>query len=421
MQEEVEDSFFYTQAGAIVPTITGSISFISSITTIFIILKSRQNSVYHRIIFLMSFFNSFTSMSIALTTLPMPKDITLPFQGPSYGSNVTCQIQGMVIIIGVTMVLLMNAVLMTYYQCSIVYGMTDATFSKKKIEPVLLFISLVLSIFFAVACTKYLYVGPSPNNPYCFISKYPMGCYISSSAGGDRPSECFQNEEEPQTLLIIVFGLTVCSVFIYTAVTMVSILTVAMKNRKELNRHHHHEQSLTEVSQSSGESINHRVFSEALMYIGAFLFTWCWPIPIYFVVGLRSQTIYWLQALRVCFQPLHGFYIFVIFFWHKVQNQRRSNGTENKSFCEIVKKIFTSPQDCSEGRVLTGLSLLDQDRTLNTMRRIGGRGRQQQQSDLSNEMELENLHDRSSGREESQSWVSSFFSIKLSRNSVSSP
>ena len=207
------------------------------------------------------------------------------------------------------MVLLMNAVLMTYYQCSIVYGMTDATFSKKKIEPVLLLISLVLSIFFAVASTKYLYVGLSPNNPYCFISKYPMGCYISSSAGGDRPSECFQNEEErPNGFggpgIVGVFAMI--SIFIYIVVTMVSILTVAMKNRKELNRHHH-EQSLTEVSQSSGESINHRVFSEALMYIGAFLFTWCWPIPIYFVVGLRSQTIYWLQALRVCFQPLHGF------------------------------------------------------------------------------------------------------------------
>ncbi len=428
MTMEVEDSFLITKAGVIVPSITGSISFISSITIIFIIFKSRQNSVYHRIHFVMSFFNSLSSLSIALTTLPMPKDVMVPFQGNSYGSNATCQIQGMVILIGSTIVLFMNAVLMTYYQCSIVYGMTAETFSNKKIEPVMHLISLTLSIFFVIN-SKYGYIGPSPKNPYCFISKYPMSCYTSST--GDRPSECFQDEEErPNTGGPGFIGIfAIISIFIYTIVTMVSILTAAMKNRKVLNRHHR-EQSPTEVSQSSDESTNHRsqlkeMLSVVLMYIGAFFLTWCWQIGVdLFTVFKtdRAQIIYWLQAMRICFQPLHGFYMFVIFFWHKVRNQRRSPSTEDKSLYKILKIIFASPQDSSGDRILTGLSLLDELHTLETIRRIGGREYQHQQSDLSNEMESRNSHDRSSDEEEIQSWVSSCFSIELSqRRTISSP
>ena len=89
-------SFYFTKTGIIIPTITGTVSFLSSALIIFIILRTVTTtrwSAYHRIIFGLSLVDCFTSLAIALTTIPMPKDVIYPFEMPSYGNVVTCEIQ----------------------------------------------------------------------------------------------------------------------------------------------------------------------------------------------------------------------------------------------------------------------------------------------------------------------------------------
>ena len=91
-------SFYYTKTGIIIPTITGSVSFLSSALIIFIIIRTvtatkHKWSAYYRIIFGLSLADCFTSLAIALTTIPMPKNVIYPFEMPSYGNILTCEVQ----------------------------------------------------------------------------------------------------------------------------------------------------------------------------------------------------------------------------------------------------------------------------------------------------------------------------------------
>ena len=91
-------SFYFTKTGIIIPTVTGSVSFLSSALIIFIIIRTVTTSThtwsaYYRIIFGLSIADCFTSLATALTTIPMPKDNIYPFEMPSYGNILTCEIQ----------------------------------------------------------------------------------------------------------------------------------------------------------------------------------------------------------------------------------------------------------------------------------------------------------------------------------------
>ena len=91
-------SFYFTKTGIIIPTVTGSVSFLSSALIIFIIIRTvttstHKWSAYYRIIFGLSIADCFTSLATALTTIPMPKDVIYPFEMPSYGNILTCEVQ----------------------------------------------------------------------------------------------------------------------------------------------------------------------------------------------------------------------------------------------------------------------------------------------------------------------------------------
>jgi len=86
-----------------------------------------------------------TSLAIALTTIPMPKDVIYPFAGRSYGTTATCEAQGLVFVIGSAIGIIMNAILNIYYLCTLRYKMKAATFSKF-VEPILLVVGILLPV-----------------------------------------------------------------------------------------------------------------------------------------------------------------------------------------------------------------------------------------------------------------------------------
>jgi hypothetical protein len=96
----LDGQFASTEAGIIIPTITGGLSFLSSSFIMITIYRSKQNTVYHRILFFLSFWDAIVSFCIALTTLPMPKDVIYDYKGPSYGNHGTCSMQAFLIFLG---------------------------------------------------------------------------------------------------------------------------------------------------------------------------------------------------------------------------------------------------------------------------------------------------------------------------------
>ncbi len=363
----------------IVPIITGSISFFFTLAIISIIIRSKKNSVYHRILFMTCVVNLFASSAITCSTLPMPKDEIQPIQGYSYGSIATCQIQGLVIVFGSCIGLYMNAALMTYYLCSIVFGMKDENF-RKRVEPAIFLFAILMPSLFLISSTSNIYMNPS-KSPYCFISDYPSNCDDS-----DYPSECLRAKERDASIAAI-FGLfwvsSVFSIFLYTVITMLCIVITASRTHQtfviESNKQYSREMErgqntlFEEERRSFGKLTREvdKVALEAMMYIGTFLLTWCWglvPKFPYLSNDTNSTQLGCVGVLMIFFQPLNGFFHAILFLHHKVQSQRKSGTEEGKSLCEILKYIFVHPENLADDNVVSGMSILYHCDTLEWIR-----------------------------------------------------
>ena len=91
---ECSMTIYFTTAGFVIPSVTGSISCISSLAIIYIIVRSKSNimDVLNELLRHVDIIRN----SIALTKIPMPNDVIYPFEGSSYGATATCEVQGMV-------------------------------------------------------------------------------------------------------------------------------------------------------------------------------------------------------------------------------------------------------------------------------------------------------------------------------------
>ena len=96
------EPFAATIAGFIVSMASGTLSACSSGLIIYIISRSQQKltTTYHRIMALMSAFDIISSIWIPLGTIMMPSASVFKYAGPLLGNQVTCQIQGWLIVFG---------------------------------------------------------------------------------------------------------------------------------------------------------------------------------------------------------------------------------------------------------------------------------------------------------------------------------
>ena len=77
------DSFYLTKTASYTVTTTSIISIISSTSILYIVARSEQQfwSAYHRIMTGIAIFDLVASISMSLSTIPMPKDVIYPFEG----------------------------------------------------------------------------------------------------------------------------------------------------------------------------------------------------------------------------------------------------------------------------------------------------------------------------------------------------
>ena len=327
--------FYYTKTGVIIPTITGTISFLSSLIIVSFILRSKQNTTYHRIIFMLSFYDLLTSFAIAITTLPMPRDVIYPFSWPSYGNQSTCAAQGMSYMIGNGGMLCMNGILNIYYLFTLRYKMEEKFFSRY-LEPPLYSISVLLS---TIVPGVFLYwkklLNPSPFDPYCGPYEYPINCDRTSNR--DDTIECRgAGGTNHFTTIYYVSMITACSTLI---VTMGLIIHTFYRSERSLKN---------EVNQNDGSDIARKatrmVTTQASLYVGAFFLTWTFTLVCFLTRSFGTQTV--LEGLRMTFQPLQGLFNLLIFFYHKVDLVRKSD--EDLRFVEALYKTMIKPEEVPE-------------------------------------------------------------------------
>jgi len=384
--EEIEshDTFYLTRAGFIVPTVTGSISCISSATIIYIIVKSMRNTVYHRLLFVISFCDMLSSLAVALTTLPMPTDVIYSFEGPSYGNTKTCEAQGLVYATGNAIIINVSIILYIYYLAALRMKMPDHKFSKR-IEPVLLSLAITMPLVLVpLLAMRNKVVNPSPYVSFCFISSYPLHCNDPRY----EDEQCIRGEGGTKMFQYLLFA---CSFLVVTTLLISMALIIHFfwgieraKKRREMRSTDILSTDPEDFLTDEDYELTNLMTKQALMYFGAFLLTWSWTLLNFWKGwdkhGYVKYTIgdnCLFQTMFTIFHPLQGFYNLVIFFYHKIWSLRRKSDI---GAFEALILTFRSPGDVPLERVtnmthVNAIQLIELSNEKESSHKLSGEGK----------------------------------------------
>jgi hypothetical protein len=393
------DTFYQSTAGFIIPTVTGTISCASSLTIIFIILRSRRNSAYHRIMLLLSISDVLSSTAMALTTIPMPADVIYSYAGPSYGTVATCDAQALVYIIGTTSSVSAINLLNIYYLCKIVFNMEERTFSKK-VEPFCFIASFPVGVIFSFFLRSNGVFNPTPYESYCSISTYPYRCNASDAV------DCIRGDINDQLSgNLIVRSLSQAFLMGALGIMGLSMLTIICKvyrtekrMQQQQKQQQQQQQQCRTLNNPQNESndlaiptkdkeeeifveddkntassskfptaedaavlnlqhgLTKTVSLQAAMYLSAFILSYLFV----FLTVIRNKSgefpyadVKYVQVLKVVFQPSQGLFNMLIFIYHKLY-QVKSVEKDLYSTCDALRLVFRNPGKIPE-RVISGM------------------------------------------------------------------
>jgi len=354
--------FSLTKAGWVIPTVTSGISFFSSALIIYIIAQSERNTytiTYHRIMVFISIADMISSLAVSLTTIPMPKDVNevYNFEGKSYGTVLTCEIQGFSYGLGLRLSLAASICLSVYYLLKIRYRVPHRVITKCA-EPVFVIITLLVAVIPPLFALENKMYNPTPLSSWCTISEFPYGCSEENGVDCIRSQNIKAYRVGSFLYLFIAAALQ--------AICLVLIVATAYKQDEGQARtalhvgngqsqHNEEELHTIERLRDDGEvqdqaklkavsdgrlqdTARHQdarmVANYAIMYAAAFVgthsfFPRLFPGSIFFAV------------MALVFRPLQGFFNALIFISQKVYIIRQAH--EQLSFCEALTMIIRSP------------------------------------------------------------------------------
>lgn len=401
---DYSDNLYLTKAGFIIPCTTGAISFLSSLIMISIIWKFRTISTgYHRIMLVMAISDIISSAAVFLSTVPIPSDVVYPFEGPTVGTIGTCTGQGLAFLIGSSMTIATNITLNIYYLLRLRFRVKEETFNKIIFPLVTAANFLVVGVALPVIYINNELINPSPYESFCTLAVYPRGCE------SNKEIKCRGNPKFIESLMIAFIIMFVAGLIVIFG-SLGLILQTYRKNVRSLRRsrqlqRHDVDRAIAELvasqdhttdnaeiasdqqekpSESSHEEENHMSVEEryqelklisqrenhfknftavftvqAVMYIGAFMLSWIFLI-LTFISELEN--LQWLQALKLIFLPLQGFFNLVVFVYNKILQIRRLCKDSTLSTTTALSLLWSSPEEIPE-IVRSRLSTSHQDRS----------------------------------------------------------
>ena len=332
---ETNDRFAFSVAGLILPIVSGSFSFVSSCIIMITVLRSKQNTPYHRIMFFMSFMDALSSLSIAMTTLPMPRDVIYNYSGQSYGTTEACEAQAF----GTGLVLFTNILLNIYYICKIKYNVSDSKF-RQYAEPIFLLISVPLAILQPILFVVTDALNPSPYDSFCLIDVYPHECLENEQV------ECIRGDRDMLTFHQYVISIAVGIELAVLIITMLFII------------------HMTWFRQEDNSAEAKAVAIQAVMYITACLLTWVTAVIFSIMAENRLMNI-----LCTILFPLQGFFNLGIFMFHKVYAYQTFLTNALISTFDIIKLFFVSP-DKFKDQYISGIEHVQRGDQIRKIRKM---------------------------------------------------
>lgn len=357
---DLRPQFAMTTAGVIVTSITAILSTLSSMLILVIIYNSpdKISTTYHRLIGLMSVFDIIASVSISLTTLPMPSDDILRFAGPMLGNHLTCSLQGYFITLGCSGSSALYLCLSWYFVCRITFSMDPYKISKR-IEPLFYIFTTVMAIalpiYFLISDTYHT----SYSDQFCILAPDHRPEYTNCTLSSNYPPYVFINCDyrysyTAQDMVVFFTGGTLAMIII---AMMIIICTILSKNKVIKETLHEHEtprnvetpnHDYEDVADNISELRYSRVLViQALMYILAYLITWAFMVaPMAINYHPEPIVIDTLEVFKSILFPLQGFWNLFIFVFDKAYLVYRTNTNgqhEHESIWKILKSIIMNP------------------------------------------------------------------------------
>ncbi len=346
------NAYMFSNAAWIIPTVTGSVSTVSSILIISVILRSSQESrftSYHIIMLFMSFWDAIASIGMALTTIPMPSDIqdVYPFSGKSFGNIGTCRAQGFLVTLGTMIALTSNCALNIYYLCAMRYNMAEDKI-KRKVLPIMLVIFTAFPLFIMFAALNLGQIHPQNISNHCSLGTDPYA------------SDDFEEMHWIGILFIIFLGVCFFVIVSSLMVLVVTAFRAEMDIRRSMRRITRrsrmvHLRSSAATSTRTPTRTRIRTFErtravlfQSFMYIAAMVLTHVWIVLLFIEFAyVKGHPDYVPNKSIVIaawiFRPLQGFFNAVIFIYQKAYSLCRANRRRQLRLFDAMKQVIISP------------------------------------------------------------------------------
>ncbi|KAG7348642.1 hypothetical protein IV203_017347 [Nitzschia inconspicua] len=203
------------KALALVPKVTGSLSFTGSIFVFQDVVrdeKKRKESVYHRIMMGLSIFDAISSVTNFLSTWPIPSDHSdVVFLAT--GTTATCTAQGFFAELGNLTTVLYTAALTLRYVLFICYNLSEIQL--QRYEPLFHGLPILIGLTMAVVGLPFQLYNNS--GWLCWYAVYPRNCDVDRTCERGAKAPLFQSIHYSivwTSILFVTFGM----LFIYITV-----------------------------------------------------------------------------------------------------------------------------------------------------------------------------------------------------------
>ena len=305
----------------------------------------------------MALWDMVTSSMMAITIIPMPKDVKYGFAGVSYGTFNSCEAQAFLLLLGSGYLVFSNMFLNIYYVCTIRYEITEETF-RKIIEPIALLVFTCISMVLPIQFSQLKYLNPVPYEIWCCVGPYPYDCN-----GKDIP--CLRGEPYSASLdrfftYFILFwlgGLLLVTLFSMVMVILTfrnhdiaSKLVLKQKQIQWAEGSNVLEFALVQRSRTK------TITKQALLYILAAFATWSFLIVSFFYEPT------WVAIAKQIFQPSQGFFNALIFIFHKIDDLKRCYAIDNLSSWDAFIIILRKPSEAKSPIYVSNTAMVETDR-----------------------------------------------------------
>ncbi|KAL7526853.1 hypothetical protein ACHAXR_001682 [Thalassiosira sp. AJA248-18] len=311
------------QALAIIPHITGWLSFLGSCSILYDIWCNRKRKLqrpYYRILLGISIYDAVSSFSLGLSTWPIPRGAENIYG--AVGNTQTCTAQGFFnqLSLGGPMYNLMLAI---YYLLLGRYRLTEEEIAKR--YELYMHLTAVLSTV-GVAIAGLPLTLYNNANLWCWIAAWPPG-----SEGFDghehEDNECLRGHGSWLYRWVFFYGPLW---FIIAAITVIMImLTVSIRSeeRSSIQMMQKNARPQEECSDMPTghyaspeprlEVVNlersRKMFHQAAFYLFAFYLTWWAPTINRMVQMTNGESYYFFMVMTAFFAPLQGFLNFIVY------------------------------------------------------------------------------------------------------------